>query len=233
LDGLELYSKVEKYLDFSDEVRELHKYFLIQILENNITNVLDIGCGQGELLEIFSLNKIDGFGIDLSSSQIEFAKNRGVDAQCIDLCKLNKKFQCATATFDVVNYIPKKELLNFFKCTYAILEDDGYFIFDVNSLFGFEEVAVGTLSIDTDNDFINIDATFNGNSLITDITLFTKENNNTYTKEQSYIQQYFHTEKFLKKTLKDAGFKIEKIDKFHLHSEDESDKLIYICRKLK
>ena len=232
MNGLELYSKIEQYLDFSEEVRILHKYFLIQLLEKNIQNVLDIGCGQGELLEIFKLNNINGFGIDLSASQVEFAKQRGVDAKCIDLCKLDKKFPCATATFDVLNYIPKKELLNFLKCTHNILDDGGYFIFDINSLYGFEEVAVGSLSIDIDDKFINIDANFNGESLITDITVFNKIKNNSYSKEQGYIEQYFHNEKQLKKLLKDAGFKIEKIDQFNLHGFDEADKLIFICKKI-
>ncbi len=232
MNGLDLYSKIECYLDFEEEVRELHKYFLIQLLEKEIKDVLDIGCGQGELLEILNLNKINGFGIDLSQIQIDFAVQRGVDAQCIDLCKVDKKFKCATATFDVLNYIPKKDLLNFLKCTNDVLEDGGYFIFDINSLFGFEEVAVGSLSIDTDEKFINVDANFDGNSLITDITLFNKLEDDTYKKEQGYIEQYFHNEKTLKKLLKDAGFKIEKIDKFNLHSQDEADKLIYTCIKL-
>jgi cyclopropane fatty-acyl-phospholipid synthase-like methyltransferase len=232
LNGLELYSKVEQYLDFEQEVRTLHKYFLIQLLEKDIKKVLDIGCGQGELLEIYKLNNINGFGIDLSASQVEFAKQRGVDAKCIDLCKLDEKFPCATATFDVLNYIPKKELLDFLKCTYNALEDGGYFIFDVNSLYGFEEVAVGSLSIDIDDKFINIDANFDGACLTTDITLFTKIENDIYSKEQGYIEQYFHNEKQLKKLLKDAGFKIEKIDQFNLHSPDEADKLLYTCVKI-
>ena len=120
MSGLDLYAKIEQYLDFSHEVRILHKYFLIQLLEKNITKVLDIGCGQGELLEIFKLNNIDGFGIDLSKKQIDFALQKGVDAKCINLCDINKKFQCATATFDVLNYLPKQELENILKCTYKI-----------------------------------------------------------------------------------------------------------------
>ena len=231
MSGLDLYAKIEQYLDFSHEVRILHKYFLMQLLEKNITKVLDIGCGQGELLEIFKLNNIDGFGIDLSKKQIDFALQKGVDAKCINLCDVNKKFQCATATFDVLNYLPKQELENFLKCTYNILEEDGYFIFDINSLFGFEEVAVGTLSIDTDDNFINIDANFNGDCLTTNITLFTKLENNNYKKEQNYIEQYYHKEKLLKKLLEEIGFTIEKIEQFNLHSDDEADKLIYTCKK--
>lgn len=232
MNGLDLYSKVEQYLDFSQEVRELHKYFLIQLLEKDIKNVLDIGCGQGELLEIFSLNKIDGLGIDLSASQIEFAKQRGVNAKCIDLCNLNEKFPCATATFDVINYIPKQSLENFFQCAYNILEDGGYFIFDINSLYGFEEVAVGTLSIDNDDSFINIDANYEDETLTTNLTLFEKQNDGKYNKESSYIKQYYYSNDILKTILNNIGFKVEKIDQFYLHSEDEADKLIYTCQKI-
>jgi len=231
LNGLDLYAKVEEYLDFSEEVRQLHKYFLIELLEKDINSCLDIGCGQGELLEIFALNGISGIGIDLSKKQIEFAKLRGVDARCIDLCNIDEKFPCATATFDVINYIPNNELTKFLTCAYNALEDNGYFIFDINSSFGFEEVAVGTLSIDNDDNFINIDANFEENILITDITLFTKKKNDTYKKEQSFIKQYFYSEEYLNNMLKEIGFTIEKVDQFNLHSDEEADKLIFTCIK--
>ena len=231
MNGLDLYAKVEEYLDFSEEVRQLHKYFLIELLEKDINSCLDIGCGQGELLEIFALNGISGIGIDLSEKQIEFAKLRGVDASCIDLCNIDEKFPCATATFDVINYIPNNELTKFLTCAYNALEDNGYFIFDINSSFGFEEVAVGTLSIDNDDNFINIDANFEENILITDITLFTKKKNDTYKKEQSFIKQYFYSEEYLNNMLKEIGFTIEKVDQFNLHSDEEADKLIFTCIK--
>ena len=231
MNGLDLYAKVEEYLDFSEEVRQLHKYFLIELLEKDINSCLDIGCGQGELLEIFALNGISGIGIDLSKKQIEFAKLRGVDARCIDWCNIDEKFPCATATFDVINYIPNNELTKFLTCAYNALEDNGYFIFDINSSFGFEEVAVGTLSIDNDDNFINIDANFEENILITDITLFTKKKNDTYKKEQSFIKQYFYSEEYLNNMLKEIGFTIEKVDQFNLHSDEEADKLIFTCIK--
>ena len=64
------------------------------------------------------------------------------------------------------------------------LNNNGYFIFDTNSLFGFEEVAQGSLNINLRNKFISIDALFKEEKLKTDIRVFTHEKNNLFKKEE-------------------------------------------------
>ena len=49
--GLNLYAKVEPYLDFEDEVYTLHKEFMTLVMTKELDNILDIGCGQGYFLE--------------------------------------------------------------------------------------------------------------------------------------------------------------------------------------
>lgn len=228
--SLDLYAKIEPYLDFQEEVYTLHNAFLEQVITKDRTNVLDLGCGQGDFLRNLELNEIQYLGIDLSSEQIAICKSKGLNAQCINLCDLQEQFDCITAIFDVINYISSKDLEQLFQCVYNRLEDGGYFIFDINSYFGFDEIAQGTLSIDVDDKFINIDAVFEENTLNTQITLFEKSGE-LFTKEQSAILQYFHSKEFLTKLLKNTKFKIEEIRDFYLHNADESDKYIFICRK--
>ncbi|MCB9096388.1 MAG: hypothetical protein H6630_01885 [Arcobacter sp.] len=64
--GLDLYAKVEPYLDFEEEVYTLHKEFLRFVMVNDLDNIIDIGCGQGYFLENLKVNKKKYFGIDLS-----------------------------------------------------------------------------------------------------------------------------------------------------------------------
>lgn len=228
--SLDLYARIEPYLDFQEEVYTLHNAFLEQVITKDRTNVLDLGCGQGDFLKNLELNEIQYLGIDLSNEQIAICKEKDLNAQCINLCDLEEQFDCITAIFDVINYIPSKDLDQLFQCAYDRLEEGGYFIFDVNSYFGFDEIAQGTLSIDLDEKFINIDAIFEKNILTTQITLFEKKND-LYEKEQSSISQYFHSKEFLTKHLKKAKFKIEQIKDFYLHNDQEPDKLIFICKK--
>ena len=230
--GLELYARIEEYLDFEEEVRRLHKEFLGLVFKKKPNTVLDIGCGQGAFLEHLKFNDVEAFGIDLSVEQIKICQNKGLNVACMPLENVSETFDCATAIFDVVNYIPKKELQNFFSQANVVLNQGGYFIFDVNSLFGFEEVAQGSLTLNLEDKFIAIDATFEKNQLKTDITLFSQTQGDLFTKEYDSIQQYYHSIETLKKALKKASFDVEEIINFNLHGFDETDKLIFVCKKI-
>ncbi len=229
--ALELYARVEEYLDIQDEVKELHSAFLGLIFEKGLDDIIDIGCGQGAFMMHLLANGISVYGIDLSVHQIKVCQAYNLNADVSSLDKVTEKFNCATAIFDLINYIPKNELEQFFKNASDILNDNGYFIFDVNSLFGFEEVAQGSLNINTDDRFIAIDAIFEDEKLKTDITLFSKTQKNLYEKEEGSITQYYHDIQFLKNTIRNVGFKIEDIQNFNFHSDEDADKLIFICKK--
>ena len=229
--GLDLYSKVEPYLGFEEEIYTLHKEYMTFIMSLELDNIIDIGCGQGYLLENLKLNEKNAFGIDLSASQIKVCQEKGLNAKALDLKFVEEKFDCATAVFDVLNYINADYLEEFLRNTANVLNKGGYFIFDVNSLFGFEEIAQGTLSIDLDEMFISIDANFEDRELKTDITLFSKNESGYFEKEQDSITQYFHAQKILNKLLSKTGFEIVEKVGFNLHSFDESDKFIYLCKK--
>jgi len=230
--GLELYAKVEEYLNFDEEVKELHSTFLGLIFEKGLDNIIDIGCGQGAFMMHLLANGVNAYGIDLSVEQIKVCQAYNLNADAISLDKVSDKFNCATAIFDVINYIPKKELEQFFNDTSNVLNDNGYFIFDVNSLFGFEEVAQGSLNINKKEKFISIYAIFENEQLKTDITLFSKTKNTLYSKEEDTVIQYYHEINFLRNTVKNCGFEIEDIINLNLHTEDEADKLIFICKKV-
>ncbi|MEV9592929.1 class I SAM-dependent methyltransferase [Aliarcobacter butzleri] len=229
--GLDLYAKVEPYLDFEEEVYTLHKEFLRFVMVNDLDNIIDIGCGQGYFLENLKVNKKKYFGIDLSVEQIKVCQEKNLNAKAIALKDVKEKFDCATAIFDVLNYISKNELKRFLEQTYEILNQNAYFIFDVNSYFGFDEVAQGTITIDVEDKFIAIDANFENNKLQTDITLFEKQENGLFSKEQDSIIQEYHSKELLTKILEEIGFKQIEIKEFNLHTDEIADKLIFICKK--
>ena len=230
--GLDLYARVEPFLSFEEEIYTLHKEFLKFIMVNDLDNIIDIGCGQGYFLENLMINKKTAFGIDLSAEQIKACDERNLNAKVMDLADVQEKFDCATAIFDVLNYIPKEDLKTFITQVNVVLNQGAYFIFDVNSLFGFEEIAQGCITIDLDDKFIAIDANFENNILQTDITLFTKEDSGLFSKESDSIIQEYHTKEFLRKLLKECNFEIQEIKKFNLHTDEHADKLIFICKKI-
>ena len=230
--GLELYSKIEPYLDFEDEVYLLHKQFMEFVMVKELDNIIDIGCGQGYFLENLRINGKKAFGTDLSVEQIKVCKAKGLDAKAIALNEVKDKYDCATAIFDVLNYMDKEYLETFVKEANLVLNQGGYFVFDVNSHFGFDNIAQGCITIDLKDKFIAIDANFDDNKLQTDITLFSKQKNKLFSKESDSIIQEYHSKEFLSNLLEKNGFKIEEIREFNLHSDEDADKFIFICKKI-
>lgn len=231
MNSLNLYSKIETHLDFQDEIDELYDAFLKICEELKVQKVIDIGCGQGEFLLQLQEMSVTTFGTDLSSEQVKVCKSKGLDVACVDISKIADKFDCATAIFDVLNYMDKKTLETFVKNTYDLLLPSGYFLFDINTLFGFEDVADGSLNINLEDKFIAIDAVFSNKILTTNIVLFSQNKEGTYTKEEDFITQYFHEKNTVKKLLDKCGFEVKQIVNFHLHSDEKADKLIFICQK--
>jgi cyclopropane fatty-acyl-phospholipid synthase-like methyltransferase len=231
LNALNLYSNIEQYLDFSEEVHYLYDAYLDIIKEVNPNSLLDIGCGQGEFLQKVKDQNITTFGIDLSNEQIKAARVKKLSCECMDVKDLTTKYDCATAVFDVLNYIEEEALDTFISNVSNALNENAYFVFDVNSLYGFSEVAQGSLNIDKEDKFISIDAYFANKILSTNITVFQQKENNLYNKKSAKITQYYHKKSTLKQKLINQSFEIESIIDFNLHDNDTNDKVIFICRK--
>ena len=228
---LDLYASIEEYLEFDEEVSYLYDTIKNIVVSKQPNTLIDIGCGQGEFCKLISSQGIQTTGVDLSSKQIEIASAKGVNAQCIDIKNIQEKHDCATAVFDVINYLPSGYIEEFLTHSYNLLNDGGYFIFDINSLYGFEEVAQGTLNIDLEDKFIAIDANFEDNTLYTDITLFT-QNGNCFSKNSGTIKQYYYRIDQLESIFANIGFSVEKIVDFKLHESSEADdKFIFILKK--
>lgn len=229
MNSLNLYAIVEEYLDFNREVKELYQFYIDFVQAVKPHTLIDIGCGQGDFLLSLD-NSIKTLGIDLSTEQIKIAQSKNINAKCIDVSVIDEKFDMATAIFDVLNYIDGDILKNFIQSNYNLLNKDGYFLFDINTLYGFEVVAEGSLNINLEDKFIGIDAYFENKILTTNINFFTKEDT-TYKRYENHITQYFHEKNKIKKLLTKVGFTIEKIVDFNLHGYEEADKYIFICKK--
>ncbi|HHD80247.1 MAG TPA: class I SAM-dependent methyltransferase [Campylobacterales bacterium] len=222
--ALDLYSKVEDLLGVNEVTPKLYENYFYTLQTLEFDSLLDVGCGRGEFLRQLSnlFPYIELMGIDLSPLMVKTTQSKGIKAQCIDLCKLDKKFQVITAVFDMVNYLDTKALKRFMRCIEDRLEDGGYFICDINSLYAFEELAVGSYVRDDDTRFVTIDSYFEDNKYYSEFTLFEKDNKR-FKKSQNTIIQYYHKiEELTKltnlKLIEKFPFSIygEEVEKFYL-----------------
>ena len=151
MNGLDLYAKIEYLFDFEDVMEFLWDKYIETLKELNVKTILDIGCGSGGFMLKAKEAGFEVVGIDISKEMINLAKSKNLEVYHKDLCEFEGKFDSAVAIFDVINYMDKEYLKKFFNCVKNILKDGGYFLFDVNTVYGFEEIAQGTLAIEDKN----------------------------------------------------------------------------------
>jgi len=203
--ALNLYAKVEDLLGVEEVTPLLNAYYLETLEGLKCQKLLDVGCGSGGfLLELAQhYPEVESLGIDLSSVMVERTKAKGLNAKCIDLCKLEGKFDVITAIFDMMNYLDKKNLKRFLGCIEEHLEVGGHFIFDINTLFAFKVVAAGSFIKDAGERFLTIDSDYDEDAAeyYMDFTLF-EQKEGVYTKSQDAITQYYYKVKEIEKLTK-------------------------------
>lgn len=224
--ALDLYAKIEPLIGFYDAYEHLYKHYLKFLKKFEITTLLDVGCGSGRFLKILNAEGYQARGIEISPSMAEIAAKKGLDVSCKKLEEVEGKYTCITAVADVLNYMEKNDLQNFLDDVFLKLEDNGYFIADINTLHGFEDVTAGSLVKSGEDYLLAIDAEFENGVLHTSIDYFEKDGEN-YRREHGEIKQYRHSKK-----------EIEKMTEMKCHApkpialfSDIADKKIVIFQK--
>jgi predicted TPR repeat methyltransferase len=227
--GLELYARIEPMLGFEEEVESLYDLYA-RILESwRPASLVDIGCGNGRFLRKLrkSLKIPRLYGVDLSEEMVARAKALGVDADAVDICEVRERFDAATAVFDVLNYIPPAKIGPFLRCVADVLEVGGIFLADVNTLYGFEEIAPGTLVREERGRFLTVDADYSEGVLRTKLDLFEREGK-CWRRESDTVVQYFHEPE----TLARASESLELVQSYPVTMYgEEPDKEILLFKK--
>jgi len=228
--ALDLYAKVEDLLGVNEVTPILNEYYHETLEQMEFKTLLDVGCGSGGFLGELAYKQphVKTLGIDLSSVMVEMTKAKGLNAQCIDLCKLEGKFDVITAIFDMVNYLDKKSLKRFLRCIEEHLEEGGYFIFDINTLFAFKVVAAGSFIKDGGERFVTIDSDYleDVGEYYMDFTLFEKKGE-CFEKSQDSITQYYHKVNEIEKL---TNLKLVSKEAISIYS-DEAEKFYLVFKK--
>lgn len=231
IEALNLYAKVEDILGISETAPDLYAHYLLFLSNIEFDSMLDVGCGSGEFLsqmqKIFTIDNI--LGIDLSTVMVERAQEMGLPAKNIELCSVDDSYDVVTAVFDMLNYLDKTALKGFLSSLSQKINPEGYFLCDINTLYGFREVAVGSLIVDDGDRFLTIDSDFEGSLYSSEFTLFEKGVEGQYHKHQESIDQYHHKVKDIESMLHEMKLVVD--DDVRLYAE-EVDKRFLVFQKI-
>jgi len=192
--SLDLYAKVEDLLGVKEAAPDLYAYYLLTLHSLEFDTLLDVGCGDGSF--IYQINnafpQTQMRGIDLSPLMISRAKALGVDAMAIDLCDTDGRYDVVTAVFDMLNYLSPDQLKRFGKCLRERLSPGGYLLCDINTEYGFADVAVGSFIAEDDDRFVAIDSDYHDGIYVSDFALFERDEK-CWRKSSETIHQYHYT----------------------------------------
>ena len=224
--NLDLYAKAEHLLGIEDATEALYDLYRSELDEYKIKTLLDVGCGRGGFMTRMISDGIECKGVDLSAVMVEECKTQGLNAECIDIADVDGKYDAIVSIFDVLNFMDNEELIKFLNAISEKLNDDGIFIADINTRYGFSDVAEGTMTSENEKEFLSVDAQFENDKLYTKFTLFEKQKDESYKKYQDTIVQYFHKIKTFQKL---DGLKLIEKQTFSLY--DTEDKTLLIFKK--
>ena len=227
--SLDLYAKVEDLLGVKEAAPSLYAHYLLFLNSVDFDSLLDVGCGSGDFLRQMqdALGIEEIMGIDLSPLMVSKTAEQGIPSQCLDLCELNGKYDVITAVFDMLNYLDKEALQRFLICVSEHLSEGGYFLCDINTLFGFENVAVGSYIVDDEERFLTVDSDFEAGEYSSEFTLFEKEGK-CFIKSQEIIKQYHHE---IEELITLSGLEFVTSDDVNLYEMEEADKLFAVLQK--
>ena len=193
--------------------------FLCKILaQHGITDgpVLDLGCGTGKMTRPMSEQGYDLTGIDNAAEMLQIAAMEPGEVPILYLLQDMQDLEldgCVRAVYsvcDCVNYVlDEEELQQAFSRVHEYLEEDGVFIFDVNTSYKYTKLlAENTFAESRDEGSFIWDNYYDEEERINeyDLTLFIPEGDELYRRyTETHYQRNYETATLLK-LLKNAGF---------------------------
>lgn len=126
------------YFDFENHfrgnraaIKEAQKQYLPYFMGKK--NVLDLGCGRGEFLELLKENRISAVGVDFYEDFAEYCNERGLPAVCGDAVDYLSKYE---GTIDgifagqLVEHLKPEQIQSICNLAYEKMEEGAYLVME-------------------------------------------------------------------------------------------------------
>lgn len=245
---MEAYTSFAQVYDmFMDNVSydEWADYIEARLKEHGIVEgtILDLGCGTGKITRIMAEKGYDMIGVDNAMEMLDIACSIGPESilylmQDMRELELYGAVKAVYSTCDCLNYIlDEDELFDVFSGVKKYLEEDGVFIFDMNTPYKYMELlGENTFAENRDEGSFIWENYFDEEEQINeyDLTLFIAEdtdNGRLYRKYEETHYQRSYSPDVIMSLLEKAGFKVEALfEGYTMNSlATESDRMTVIA----
>jgi len=150
---------------YDDIMERVPYYYWYQYLKHILyyydkkpVNIMELGCGTGNMMKYFSNEVNNVYGIDKSEDMLAIAQNKFQENNNVKLFNTDMSqkikydsFDFVYSIFDSMNYILEfDELSNVFENVFLNLEEDGIFVFDINTEYRLMDIVEGTKKLEGD-----------------------------------------------------------------------------------
>ena len=201
--------------------------------------ILDLACGTGTMSLLFREQGYQVIGIDLSSEMLSIADNKAkgdisfikAEMQNFDL---SEPVDACVCCLDSLNHLHSlEEVKNTFECVCHSLNENGIFVFDVNTIYKHRNIlANNTFVFDEESYFLSWD-----NELIDDYSVrilldFFVFNGNSYDRySEEFTETAFETED-LSAALSPYFEVLDIYDDMTLEQpKKDSERLYFVCKR--
>ena len=228
------------YEEWTDYVKEL---FAEEGVKDGI--LLDLGCGTGSVTELLAESGFDMIGIDNSEEMLEIAMEKREESghDILYLLQDMREFELygtvkgVVSICDSMNYIlDDEDLLDVFKLVHNYLDNEGIFIFDMNTMYKYEQIlADNTFAEDREESSFIWGNYYDEEEEINqyDLSLFVQEEDGRYRKyEETHLQRAYE-QQCVEELIKESGLELLHVyDAFtkDLPAED-SQRIYFVCRR--
>lgn len=203
-------------VDYNKWIRFIEDYFKTKEITIKGKNVLELGCGTGNMTILLRERGANITALDISEDMLSVAEEKARAKRCSiiflkqDMVSFNisKKYDFIFSFCDGYNYITNNDdIVQSFKNTYNHLNNNGYFIFDISTPYKLREViGSNTFTLNEDDLCYIWDNYIEEDTLEMYITFFVRQGDFYKRFDENHVQRIYEID-FIEKCLNDAGFK--------------------------
>ncbi len=198
----------EKRADYIEKLIECHMDVKPEL-------VADIGCGTGTMCNILAQRGYDMIGIDSSDSMLNIARSKS-DSNILYLNQDMTEFELygtvdvILSLLDSVNYLTDDgDIEKFFVLADNYLNPGGLLIFDINTLYKFENILSDNIfNYEDDKIFYSWENSFDGEICEFYLNFFVERSDGTYRRITEQHFERVYTVDYIKSAIENSGLKL-------------------------